>query len=186
MGIKYCYLGNVYDDRAGTTLCSECGVPLVKRYGLNTEVVGLDATGHCQSCGAGADMRGPIVPRSADKPVAMTLDTPGAQQEINVVWEDDVNACHVEVANGLSHHDDEPVTVLYSRLARDGTSRGPFAKQFVGEHHRFILSKAADDEIGIHLKLDERHGVKVFRVFDRAHYPTQSGQSDLPVLKDRC
>ena len=186
MGIKYCYLGNVYDDQAGTTLCSECGVTLVKRYGLNTEVVGLDSNGNCQACGASADMRGPIVPRLADKLVTTALDTADAQQEINVVWEDDVNACHVEVVNGLSAHDNDGVTVLYSRLAPDGTSRGPFAKQFVGRHHRFILSKAADDEIGICLELDERHGVQVFRVFDRAHYPTQSGMTDLPVLENRC
>lgn len=181
MGIKYCYLGNVYDDRAGTTLCSGCGTPLVTRYGLNTEVVGLDGSGNCRACGQSADIRGPIAPTPPDRLAADSPPDTGADQHVNVAWEDDVNACHVEVQNA----DEDEVIVRYSRLSADGPARGPYEKRLVGGHHRFILSKAADDEIGVRLSLDERHGVKVFRVFDRAHYPTREG-NDLPVLQDRC
>src|SRR5262249_14862607 len=34
MGIKYCYLGNVYDSESVHTYCSGCGHRLVERYGL--------------------------------------------------------------------------------------------------------------------------------------------------------
>jgi len=49
-GIKYCYLGNVFDDEGQTTYCKNCGEPVISRTWHN---INFDKTknGGCSMCG---------------------------------------------------------------------------------------------------------------------------------------
>ncbi len=50
LGIKYCYLGNVYNDEGQTTYCSQCNAPLIKRNWHNV-LSNKIIDGKCYKCG---------------------------------------------------------------------------------------------------------------------------------------
>jgi len=49
-GLKYVYVGNVYDPSRSSTLCPKCGAMLIKRDGYLTSIVDLK-DGKCGKCG---------------------------------------------------------------------------------------------------------------------------------------
>jgi len=52
VGLKYIYMGNVYDPKRSSTFCPKCGELLIKREGYQVEIIGLNSKkGSCQSCG---------------------------------------------------------------------------------------------------------------------------------------
>lgn len=50
LGIKYCYVGNVYDIENQSTYCSNCGSLLIERNWHTTKIVSLDKD-KCLKCG---------------------------------------------------------------------------------------------------------------------------------------
>lgn len=49
-GLKYCYVGNVFDIESSTTYCPECNADLIKRNWH--DVLSMDVkNGVCPSCG---------------------------------------------------------------------------------------------------------------------------------------
>jgi pyruvate formate lyase activating enzyme len=48
-GLKYIYVGNVYDPLRSSTYCPKCQNLLIKRQGYQTEIIGLLAN-RCQKC----------------------------------------------------------------------------------------------------------------------------------------
>ncbi|QPK64946.1 AmmeMemoRadiSam system radical SAM enzyme [Methylomonas sp. LL1] len=51
-GVRYAYVGNVHDKAAESTYCHQCGKLLIGRDWYVLSDWNLDATGHCQFCGA--------------------------------------------------------------------------------------------------------------------------------------
>lgn len=49
-GLKYVYVGNVYDPKRSSTFCPKCGALLIEREGYRVAVVGLKG-GKCGQCG---------------------------------------------------------------------------------------------------------------------------------------
>jgi len=49
--LKYVYVGNIWDEEANTTYCSNCKKLLIKRTGYNIVNLGLDKNGKCKHCG---------------------------------------------------------------------------------------------------------------------------------------
>jgi pyruvate formate lyase activating enzyme len=50
-GLRYVYTGNIRDAAGQSTYCHACGASLIGRDGYAITSWGLDATGHCASCG---------------------------------------------------------------------------------------------------------------------------------------
>ena len=50
-GLRYVYVGNLYDAVAGSTWCPQCGELLIERDGYTLGRWGLDARGACARCG---------------------------------------------------------------------------------------------------------------------------------------
>jgi len=50
-GLRYVYTGNVHDPAGGSTYCHGCGALLIGRDWYELNGWGLDAHGHCRSCG---------------------------------------------------------------------------------------------------------------------------------------
>ena len=172
MGVKYCYVGNVYGHEGANTYCPSCGHLLIERYGLNTWVRDLTAGGRCGRCDARQPFALPFplsagAEREADRFEGLI---PRDLEERRLDWRGDVQACHVEITN----RDPAPSTVYYWRLGpgRDGGT-GPFGTPIGGgASHRFIVSKAAPDELGIRLQYPSSVQLRLYEVFDRAHFPT--------------
>ncbi len=55
-GLKFIYAGNVPGHQSENTVCYSCGKLVVRRYGYDTEIVGLDSSG-CKFCGAELNFR---------------------------------------------------------------------------------------------------------------------------------
>lgn len=55
-GLKFIYLGNVPGEKRENTGCYACGREIVKRYGYDTEVLGLKGS-KCKFCGAELNFR---------------------------------------------------------------------------------------------------------------------------------
>jgi pyruvate formate lyase activating enzyme len=55
-GLKFIYAGNVPGHRSENTICYSCGKPIIKRFGYQTEVVGLEGS-RCKFCGAELNFR---------------------------------------------------------------------------------------------------------------------------------
>ncbi len=55
-GLKFVYAGNVPGHSSENTVCYSCGKLIVKRWGYQTEILGLDGS-HCKFCGADLNMR---------------------------------------------------------------------------------------------------------------------------------
>ncbi len=52
-GVRYAYTGNVHDVEGGSTICHECGSPVVVRDWYVLKAWNLTDDGHCTRCGAG-------------------------------------------------------------------------------------------------------------------------------------
>jgi pyruvate formate lyase activating enzyme len=50
-GLRYVYTGNIRDEAGQSTYCYACGACLIGRDGYTITSWGLDASGHCTSCG---------------------------------------------------------------------------------------------------------------------------------------
>lgn len=168
-GVRYCYLGNVYDHPATSSYCSSCSATVVTRYGLTAEPVGLDDESRCTSCGT----QMPIVMRG--QPTAQPVNCVEAT-ETEVVrhpheWRGDVKAVHIEVVNG----DTVPRMVRVRVLG--GEHAGSLVREvpiLPGSRFRFINCKAHSDDLGATIEHPPTLDVRCYEVYDRAHYPIES------------
>ncbi|NBX75852.1 MAG: AmmeMemoRadiSam system radical SAM enzyme [Proteobacteria bacterium] len=158
MGIKHCYLGNVYEEHEGlNTSCAQCGNVLVKRFGLQTQLVGINEAKKCKQCNR-------PTPLKFTKPRTQ-IPTPSAtdrfEKNTSFLWNQDINACHVILENLSS----ESRRVVSRQQAEKVIQLSP------GEQWRFICSKQSNEDKGVELFYPGDVEVKFVELLDRAHYP---------------
>lgn len=55
-GLRHVYVGNIRGEEDATaTFCPKCGARLIEREGFRSKIVGMDASGHCITCGRGCE-----------------------------------------------------------------------------------------------------------------------------------
>ncbi len=75
-GVRYAYTGNVHDVAGGTTLCHECGAPLIVRDWYTLLDWNLTTRGFCDNCGtpcAGVFVGGPGTWGARRQPVRLSM-----------------------------------------------------------------------------------------------------------------
>jgi pyruvate formate lyase activating enzyme len=170
MGVKYLYLGNVYDNPAVNTYCPSCGQMVVERYGLRAVLHGLDDSAHCLGCGYQLPLKQVQLAREVVYG-AQTTEALESHPSLPFDWHGDIKALHVEVANG----GDRDTTVV--AVSRGGASSGEVLRAVplrAGDRHRFMLSKTGPDQQGVAILAAPAVKVDLFEVFDRAHFPVMS------------
>jgi pyruvate formate lyase activating enzyme len=170
MGLKYVYLGNTYDTESVNTFCPSCGHKLVERYGLNARPVGLNGSA-CANCSAQIPFK-TLEPREAKLKAVELIPEAGEQIAVkNFNYHGDVKACHIEAYNSS----DRNTSVVYRRVDANGAVLGqPITVPLKpGQNYRFIISKGYPEETGVIIEHIDRTNVRIFEVFDRAHYPTE-------------
>ncbi len=165
-GIRYCYVGNMFQSGVADSYCTGCGTCLVSRYGLQAVVKGLDASGHCTTCGAASDIRDPM--GRVDSDGAPPTHGPGSTWA-QFHWHDEANSVHIEV---VFPDGDAACPLRVERLA----SAPGKPREYVlgGILKRLIVSKEADTETGIRVLAPAGATVQFFPVLDRAHFPTST------------
>lgn len=171
MGLKYVYLGNCYDIEGVNTFCPSCEHKLIERYGLNARAIGLQSEKSCEKCGTEIPI---ITLPERIATLQVTELQPEAGETVDIKHFDyhgDIKACHIEV-NNLS---DRTTSVIYRRRAADGSILGqPIAVPVKADtNYRFIISKGYPEEIGVEIEHVDSTTVRIYEVFDRAHYPTE-------------
>lgn len=166
MGVHHVYLGNVYDTEATKTWCRHCGTLQVTRYGLNADMVGIDAVGNCVQCGESANIK--LITDAVRRETISELPT-GEHDIATFDWHGDVRALHVQVRN----ESDRPSRVYHRRY---GDPAVPPAWAVVDlaprESFRFIAAKSTPDERGVLVAVSPGCTSSLHEVFDRAHFPT--------------
>lgn len=179
LGIKYCYLGNVYDNDATDTKCPDCGNLIVHRYGLAAEGVGLTPDGKCASCGVALPFK-----TLDDTVSASPLSLKGIQTADPSLpayehrWRGDVKAVHIEAHNSS----DLPATIAVRAVG--GSRDGELARTvpvLPNRSFRFICCKSSPGEDGISVSHPSSLQLQYFDVYDRAHFPTASVEKAEPV-----
>lgn len=171
-GVRYCYLGNVYDSDAVHTYCTGCGHRLIERYGLNARIVGLDPAGNCVRCGEPLIYKPIDYVRPALAEDAVDLEaalSAGTLQRREFLWHGDIRSLHIEVHN---LHDTTERAFCKRLHGANGFAKPQEVRLRGSDSFRFIVSKGDPEETGIEVLFPEGLEVKMFEVYDRAHYPT--------------
>lgn len=158
MGIKHCYLGNVYEEHEGlNTSCRHCGNLLVQRFGLQTKVLGINTDLKCSKCGSTT----PIKFSKLRDQTGTSVNTATFAHKSSFSWHQDINACHVVLEN-LSQ---KPTNVVCRQDSERTIQLAP------GEHWRFICSRQSMDNEGVVLLHSNDVKATFVELLDRAHYP---------------
>jgi pyruvate formate lyase activating enzyme len=172
MGVKYCYLGNVYDSDAVHTYCNGCGSRLIERYGLNARLVGLDEHARCRHCSEELAIKMIDFVRPVQTGNEIPLEGEvgsGRAKRREFLWHGDIRSLHVEARNSSQ----VPQQLFCRRLNADSGHRDVQEVRVSGtESFRFILSKSHPEEGGVEVFSPADLEIKLFEVYDRAHYPT--------------
>lgn len=168
LGMKHVYLGNVYDNDAVNTYCAGCNQLQVTRYGLNAQLVGIDAAGNCTACAKPAGFK--VFPEAAvARPQVAELPADASLNKAHYAWDGDIRALHVQVRNDAS----DTQMIYTRRYGAPGTSQAWDIIPLVpGESHRFIAAKSTPDEVGVEVAIPANIHSSLHQVFDRAHFPT--------------
>jgi len=179
MGVKYCYIGNVYEW--ANTHCPNCSNLLVKRYGLNAYIVGINEDNRCQKC----SMESNIVRLPSTGPAkgaATKAELQSAVSEQQFKWHNDINAAHIIGRNDS----DKPGIIICQKQYKEGKQPEPRVMPVLPrEEWRFSTSKGDPSETGFVIKHQPNIHLQVFQELDRAHFPTQPDMDGYELSKPK-
>jgi pyruvate formate lyase activating enzyme len=169
-GLKYVYLGNVFNHPGAHTHCPRCRRLVIARYGAPARIEGMDLDGTCRFCGTRmpfAALRTRITP--THPPAPRPLERPQEVQEHQ--WEGEVLAIHVEVKN--EGQLPRRVAVARRHAAHGQFVTGETFTVLPQETYRFVVCRSDPREIDIRILSESELRTQLLNVLDRAHYPTQ-------------
>ncbi|AXS41686.1 AmmeMemoRadiSam system radical SAM enzyme [Breoghania sp. L-A4] len=169
-GIRFCYVGNTFKDGVSDTRCASCGGTLVRRYGLDAEVVGIARDNTCMYCGAPTPITEPHDDTGLAAAAPLSLDNAGATRT-DFTWVAESQSAHIEArqaTNGAS----PPCAISVTRLGAEALP--PQTYTLGGALKRIIVSKQHDQETGIAVQAPPGVEIVIFPVLDRAHFPTST------------
>ena len=168
-GLRYVYLGNVFDQPGVHTYCPRCNARVVARYGMNTRLEGVTPEGRCTACAF-------PIPFSA-LPVSLKVRTSGgfpAPADLQVfehVWSGDIVSFHVQAQNTGPR----ATAVMITR--RFASPSAPALVEQVplnpGESFRFVVSRSDPSEQAAIVHGDAGVRIRLLDHLDRAHFPTE-------------
>jgi pyruvate formate lyase activating enzyme len=162
-GLKYCYLGNVYDDGISDTNCTSCNEKLVERFGLSVHIKSLNEDSCCTKCGA----KSPIIEVNLT-PKEVPLEVHFiSQMDHHYNWTHDIKSLHISV-------EDNKYDNLRFKVTRLPNQTYEYLELNKGLE-RLIISKSENNETGIEISIDHEAKVHFLPVLDRAHFPTAPG-----------
>ena len=179
-GVKHVYLGNVNGLDAVNTYCKNCNTPLVTRYGLNAQILGLNNEGKCKSCGYDMNFKLFSTPTLFDLVDAIPAVHQQNTQAKIYEWHGDIASIHVQVKNNTSGN----IAVYHRRVLISGEKlQWQRVTLKVGESYRYIIAKSREDERGAEVLIPEGVDSNLHELFDRAFFPVVSIE-DVGITKN--
>lgn len=164
MGIKHCYLGNVFE--AGPWLNTQCGTckhTLIERFGMKTSITGITEENLCENCNSPSPARGIQKVTIQNHKIKGERNLPNKLQHL---WCGDINSGHVIITNTTS----EEQFLTYRHL---GTNDYAQIRLTPNEKYRFLISRPSDKSLGFEIKASPEVEVNFIEILDRAHFPVQ-------------
>ncbi|MCI0514431.1 AmmeMemoRadiSam system radical SAM enzyme [candidate division KSB1 bacterium] len=173
LGVKYCYVRNVFGAASGNTFCPQCRHLLIERYDCNVHVRGLDAAGRCTQCNYQTNIRLRQFP-----PVLQPAQSHSFQHLSREVyrWSEAINRLHVEVTNP----DAVETEVHLHRLGASGSSASTASnattvsqstKILPTETYRFLVARAQAEETGVVISYPPTLKIRILELVDRTYSP---------------
>lgn len=169
-GLRYVYMGNVFDQPGSHTYCPACQSRVIARYGMNTRLEGLTQEGACRACGYALPWTSLNVSyQNQAYPYARSAWQ--VQEDQIHEWAGDILSFHVEAKN----HAESPRRVAIERR-RIGS--GTFLREETvtlhgGESFRFVVSRSHPHEEAVRIGSEAGVSTVLYDLLDRAHFPTQ-------------
>ena len=159
-GVRYCYLGNLFETGINDTICA-CGNKLVRRYGLEALTIGITETGaRCADCGTRTPIKHPIV---TDTGMSVDRGLLTRMKSTFLAWTQDAQAAHLRL-RGL--RGPASIHVLHDVSGRAETHR------LESRLARVIVARKTEADTGVKIYWDGPGELQILPVLDRAHYPT--------------
>ncbi len=155
-GIRYCYLGNIYNENVSNTICESCNNLLVQRFGLTVYNRGLDEQGKCKKCNTPSPIHGKVIEKQIIKNFTQI-------KEFTFNWNEKINSIHIVLPKG-------EVASRLLKVTRIPSLDIEYFEMNEGVD-RLILSRSKEDELGVKIALDTDTEIHILPVLDRAHFP---------------
>src|SRR5207248_3119592 len=97
-GMRYVYLGNVFDHPGTHTYCPACGARAVTRMGMTTRIESLRPDGGCAGCGEALPFRRLDLSFRETEPTPDAAVAPGGEGRAHS-WDSEILSVHVEAWN---------------------------------------------------------------------------------------
>jgi pyruvate formate lyase activating enzyme len=165
-GLTYCYVGNTFHNEGLNTYCPNCKALLIERYGLCTYLKGISSVnGTCNHCGY----------QTRIQFIAYADEKRYIASEMKIFkhnWSSyDEFLVHIQVTNS----DRIDTTAIITRYyAQQKIDYEPLTIDRKTSSYRFILSRTHTDELGFEISYPEKLTIEVFKIDDRAFYPSTS------------
>jgi pyruvate formate lyase activating enzyme len=169
MGLRYVYMGNVFNQAGVHTFCPQCQQKVITRYGMNTHLNGVSTAGLCRFCGFKmffSELETSFQERNHN-------ESPTMGQLVNTQshkWEGDILSFHVETKNLTDK--DKIIRVVRLVGSKEMSSDKERVVVLPGESYRFVISRGSPNEKAIRVISDLGLNTKLFDLLDRAHFPT--------------
>jgi pyruvate formate lyase activating enzyme len=169
-GLKYVYMGNVFDQAGTHTYCPTCQKRVISRYGMNTRLEGLSSDGHCSFCGTVLPFTALATSfRDQRYPFQGELSEIGDDQRHE--WSGDILSFHVETRN----HAQVPLKI---GIERQSVSNPQYRREETitlrpQESFRFVVSRSDPQESSVRIVSENGLTTTLYDLLDRAHFPTQ-------------
>jgi len=162
-GVRFPYLGNLYEQGVSDTHCTSCAALLVQRFGVSTEIVGLDDEGRCLACLAPGSI---THPRGLSTSKPMSLPAMFAQGHKRFDWTSEVNSLHIQCEG------DDAESIL-CQVSREPSGK-THSVQLGAGLSRTLVARASPEETAVEIRWDANRGLKFLPLLDRAHFPVTS------------
>lgn len=164
-GLRYVYLGNVFDHPGTHTYCPACGTRVIARMGMTTRLESLRPDGGCGACGHLLPFRALEAAFRPTSPALGPALMPGGNEQAHD-WDGEILSVHVEAEN----------TANASRRLRVERIGGDRAAEIIslssGRRHRFVVSRSSAAERGVRVVAEPGIEARLLHLLDRAHFPT--------------
>jgi len=96
LGIKNCYLGNIFEQGEWlNSRCQSCSSILVERFGMQSRWVNLRNDGTCRTCGTLSPIK--VLAGETNQSIAVPVHSSTNYKKTSHFWHDDINSAHIEL-----------------------------------------------------------------------------------------
>lgn len=169
-GLKHVYIGNLYEENISDTFCHNCGQLLVKRFGVDIDIVGITEDNKCTKCGEASGITFQDthkVNNSINAELIENFNSRFTNQDHSHIWVKDQNALHINVSNECNE-----MLIKAVSYPKNGSAKYfLLGKKYSINRCMIVKSNSTEEKIELSFYSSNGEVPRVLSLLDRAHYP---------------